>query len=98
MWRCEPPHRVKSRTGRNRAIGNQTGAEAKMGCYFRNLPRVIVLGLALMLAGGGALAQKRYDPGASDTEITIGHTAPYRARLPLQRDRQDRGRVFCENQ
>jgi branched-chain amino acid transport system substrate-binding protein len=48
-----------------------------MGCDFRNLPRVIVLGFALMLAGGGAFAQKRYDPGASDTEIKIGHIVPY---------------------
>ncbi|WP_024509940.1 ABC transporter substrate-binding protein [Bradyrhizobium sp. ARR65] len=32
---------------------------------------------ALLLATPGALAQKRYDPGASDTEIKIGTTTPY---------------------
>lgn len=30
-----------------------------------------------VLASSPALAQKRYDPGASDTEIKIGHTIPY---------------------
>jgi len=34
-----------------------------------------ILGLAL--ASGHALAQKKYDPGASDTEIKIGQSMPY---------------------
>src|SRR5437764_901229 len=33
--------------------------------------------LAFMAVSGGALAQKRYDPGASDTEIKIGNIMPY---------------------
>ena len=39
--------------------------------------------IAAALLGGGALAaspaaaQKKYDPGASDTEIKIGNTNPY---------------------
>src|SRR5213083_2365791 len=39
--------------------------------------------VAAALVGGAALAaspaaaQKKYDPGASDTEIKIGHTNPY---------------------
>ena len=33
-----------------------------------------LLGLAL---GSTALAQKKYDPGASDAEIKIGNTMPY---------------------
>jgi ABC-type branched-subunit amino acid transport system substrate-binding protein len=33
--------------------------------------------VALALAAGPALAQKKYDPGASDTEIKIGNTNPY---------------------
>ena len=33
--------------------------------------------LALALASAPALAQKKYDPGASDTEIKIGNTMPY---------------------
>ena len=32
---------------------------------------------ALLLAVTPALAQKQYDPGASDTEIKIGTTTPY---------------------
>lgn len=35
------------------------------------------LAAALMLAVSPALAQKKYDPGASDTEIKIGHSIPY---------------------
>jgi ABC-type branched-subunit amino acid transport system substrate-binding protein len=38
--------------------------------------RLIVLAVAL-LAATAALAQKRYDTGASDTEIRIGNTLPY---------------------
>ncbi len=34
------------------------------------------IGLALALAPC-AQAQKKYDPGASDTEIKIGNTMPY---------------------
>src|SRR5205823_1544023 len=34
--------------------------------------------IALMLAARPAASQKRYDPGASDTEIKIGHIVPYR--------------------
>src|SRR5215470_18944090 len=33
--------------------------------------------LALTLATGPALAEKRYGPGVTDTEIWIGQTAPF---------------------
>ncbi len=33
--------------------------------------------IVLAILGQNAMAQKRYDPGASDTEIKIGNTAPY---------------------
>jgi branched-chain amino acid transport system substrate-binding protein len=33
--------------------------------------------IALALASAPALAQKKYDPGASDSEIKIGNTNPY---------------------
>src|SRR3982751_1208008 len=32
---------------------------------------------ALLSASGAAVAQKKYDDGASDTEIRIGHCCPY---------------------
>jgi branched-chain amino acid transport system substrate-binding protein len=40
---------------------------------------ISMAGMALALAGAstGALAQKRYDAGASDKEILIGHVGPY---------------------
>ncbi|MDP3077751.1 MAG: branched-chain amino acid ABC transporter substrate-binding protein, partial [Bradyrhizobium sp.] len=31
----------------------------------------------LAVSSSGALAQKKYDPGASDTEIKIGNIMPY---------------------
>ncbi len=36
-----------------------------------------VAAFALAVAGGSALGQKRYDPGASDATIRIGQTMPY---------------------
>jgi branched-chain amino acid transport system substrate-binding protein len=36
-----------------------------------------LLGVALAVAGSGAWAQKKYDPGASDKEIKVGHLNPY---------------------
>ena len=38
---------------------------------------LIGLGLVALLADSTALAEKKYDPGASDTEIKIGQTMPY---------------------
>jgi branched-chain amino acid transport system substrate-binding protein len=34
-------------------------------------------GVAVALSTGAALAQKKYDPGASDKEIKVGHINPY---------------------
>ena len=39
--------------------------------------RIVLAALGLALAAAPALAQKRYDPGANDTEIKIGQTMPY---------------------
>ncbi len=36
-----------------------------------------VMVAALVMGAGSALAQKKYDPGASDTEIKIGNMGPY---------------------
>ncbi len=42
------------------------------------LKNLMVTALALAaLAAGSAQAQKKYDPGASDTEIKVGHLGPY---------------------
>jgi branched-chain amino acid transport system substrate-binding protein len=38
---------------------------------------VVVLAIALAAAAGPADAQKRYDPGAADTEIKVGNIMPY---------------------
>jgi branched-chain amino acid transport system substrate-binding protein len=40
-----------------------------------------LIGLAAGLGAASALAQKKYDPGASDTEIKVGNTAPYSGPL-----------------
>jgi branched-chain amino acid transport system substrate-binding protein len=41
------------------------------------MKRLLVAFLSLCLAAPAVLAQKKYDPGASDTEIRIGNTNPY---------------------
>ncbi len=41
----------------------------------RKMPALLLL--AALLAGTPALAQKKYSPGATDTEIKIGNTMPY---------------------
>ena len=38
--------------------------------------------IILIANTSAALGQKRYDPGASDTEIKIGNIMPYRSQLP----------------
>ena len=38
---------------------------------------LIAVGLATVMSCGGVQAQKKYDSGASDTEIRIGQTVPY---------------------
>jgi branched-chain amino acid transport system substrate-binding protein len=48
-----------------------------------------------MLIATPAAAQKKYDVGASDTEIKIGNMAPYSGpTVRLLRNSQNRGRLF----
>lgn len=39
--------------------------------------RLAILAVALAVAGGSTLAQKKYDPGADDKEIKVGNLNPY---------------------
>ena len=48
---------------------------------FGTLRLLIVLAGSLLLGSGVALADKKYGPGASDTEIKIGQTMPYSGPL-----------------
>ena len=41
-----------------------------------NRMQFVLAGLSLALAATGALAQKKYDPGADDKEIKVGHIGP----------------------
>ena len=43
--------------------------------------KAAILAAVLILGAGVALAQNKYDPGASDGEITIGQTNPYSGPL-----------------
>ena len=55
--------------------------------------------LALALSVSSAYAQKKYDTGATDTEIKIGQTNPFsRTGFRLCHDRQDPGRLFQDDQ
>src|SRR5262249_52846585 len=60
--------RMVARATRNR------GGEVTMVTALRGLA---LLALVLMLSAVPAQAQKKYGPGASDTEIKIGQTMPY---------------------
>ena len=46
-------------------------------CAPRNSPPFSAAAVLIAAAPGGALAQKQYDAGASDTEIRIGNIMPY---------------------
>ena len=48
-----------------------------MASRFTRRSFALAMAAALGIAGSAAQAQKRYDPGASDTEIKIGNTVPY---------------------
>lgn len=43
----------------------------------RKVWKFAAIGLATLALAGSALAQKKYDPGASDKEIKVGHLNPY---------------------
>ena len=43
----------------------------------RIFPQHVVLSVALAMIFSSAYAEKKYDPGANDTEIKIGQTKPY---------------------
>ena len=52
-----------------------------------------------LLATQGAFAQKKYDTGASDTEIKIGNVEAYSGPgVRLRHHRQDRGSLFQDDQ
>jgi len=44
---------------------------------WRKPARAVVIAALALLAANGALAQKKYGPGATDTEIKIGTTTPF---------------------
>src|ERR1044072_7817611 len=43
----------------------------------RNAMRALIASVALCVIAAPATAQKKYDPGASDTEIKVGNIMPY---------------------
>ena len=45
--------------------------------FYRAWVTVAVVFGSITIVAGSAMAQKRYGPGASDTEIKIGNIAPY---------------------
>ena len=68
--------------------------------YFVKKLTILSAALSVVAASGDvALAQKKYDAGATDTEIKIGNTMPYSGPASAYGiDRQDRGRLFQEDQ
>ena len=70
--------------------------------HYHVLSHARSVGLAGLLAiavAGAANAQKKYDPGATDTEIKIGNIMPYSGTgVGLRHDQQDRGGLFQQDQ
>ena len=55
--------------------------------------------LAVALSASSAYAQKKYDTGATDTEIKIGQTNPFSGPASAYADhRQDPGRLHQDDQ
>ncbi|MGO4715959.1 ABC transporter substrate-binding protein [Bradyrhizobium sp. 2TAF24] len=48
-----------------------------MSCVPRRLAAFSIATILLTASSGAVLAQKKYDPGASDTEIKVGNIMPY---------------------
>ena len=55
----------------------EQGVLQKCPCWTRRRIATTLLGLAMATSATAALAQKKYDTGASDTEIKIGNIVPY---------------------
>ena len=67
--------RIASHSPAKRRVIHRRHPETIM--FVKNLLACASAALALALAAAPAAAQKKYDPGASDTEIKIGQTMPY---------------------
>src|SRR5206468_5442362 len=61
------------RRGRRLVRAQSNGKEAAMQMN----KRMVLVSVAALTIAGPALAQKKYDPGASDTEIKVGNIMPY---------------------
>jgi len=62
---------------------------------------ILLVSIALGLAVGAnpVAAEKKYDPGVTDTEIKIGNIMPYSGPfVGLRADRSDGGSVFQHDQ
>jgi hypothetical protein len=96
------PRAWRDCSGRNDPPQNQKAQGRKLHdqSHFEKIsPCVAGFALSALIAASPALAQKKYDPGATDTEIKIGNIMPYsRTGLRLWRDRQDRAGLFRHDQ
>src|SRR5262249_45865629 len=68
--------RAAHRLDRNSVVSNKKLGRAPMTVYRALITAAVIFG-SLAIAVSSATAQKRYDPGASDTEIKIGNIMPY---------------------
>jgi len=58
-------------------VGKRAGAPGEDSKMMSRSTAYFVAGLLCLLATNDAFAQKKYDPGATDTEIKIGQNAPF---------------------
>lgn len=60
-----------------KAFGTVQGDNKKMKPTIKSFATGAVLAAAVLMGVSAAQAQKKYDPGASDTEIKLGQTVPH---------------------
>jgi branched-chain amino acid transport system substrate-binding protein len=71
------PRRKKMQLTKSRKRGTNTQRENLMPAFYTRLAVASAAVTMLAVSSSGAFAQKKYDTGATDTEIKIGNIMPY---------------------
>ena len=79
LWRALPGARVHPDPTRD--LSSDEIARARRYSRAKRVPRLLTLVLGLAVGIDPAAAQKKYDPGVTDSEIRIGNIMPYSGPL-----------------
>src|ERR1700748_655779 len=79
-----PPPIWQGRRNRPASIANRPSSqkenEEMLSMTRKNLSLLAAAAAFTLIAGQSAMAQKKYDTGATDSEIKLGNVEPYRLR------------------